>query len=133
MNVTKYCNDTWIAFLCENIFRLTLKKSRINCPACVNNMKSPLLHVHLRESFLNLIRNYFEEIRGMLLQNLDLYYDRISEKISHSSDAQKDKQIYLDIARHFLLSATPDSVYYGRYMDKHNDSFIDELFARKQC
>lgn len=131
MDRNLYCNDTWIAFLCENIFRLTLKKSMQDCPACNNKIKSPLLHVHVRESFLDLIRNYFEEIRGIVLKNLDSYYSIISEKVSDSDYEQEDKKIYLDVAKQFLLTATPDSVYYGRYVDKHNDSFINNLFAKK--
>ena len=100
-----------------------------DCPGCKNKIKSPLLHVHVRKSFLDLIRNYFEEIRGIVLKNLDAYYSIISEKVLHSKDEQEDKKIYLEVAKQFLLTATPDSVYYGRYVDKHNDSFINDLFA----
>ena len=128
-----YCKDTWIAFLCEHVVRQSCQKAIANCPACTNKLTSPLLHLHEQLSLLDKIRNYFEEIRGLILHDLETHYNKFSTKLPHSDDKKKDKLIYLNIARNFLLTATSDSIYFGRYLDEYNDSFINEGLATKKA
>lgn len=129
--MSSYSIETWIAFLCESMYRLTVKKAKRDCLACKSGISSPLLHTHVRSSFLDLIRNYFEEIRGLLVHDLEMFYNKIDNGIVHSSDENRDKQMYLNIGSNFLLTATPESVYYGRYVDEKNDDLINEIIKNK--
>ena len=129
--MVSYYNDNWIAYLCEQIVRQTCQKSKGNCPGCVNKLNSPLLHLHKQLSLLDRIRQYFNEIRGLMLHDIATYYSTFCSKLPHTDDKKKDKLIYLNIARNFLLTVTPDSLYFGRYLDENNDSFINEAFTVK--
>ena len=131
--MVSYCNDTWIAYLCELLVRQSCQKAITNCPACTNKLNSPLLHLHEQLSLLDKIRSYFNELRGIILQDLQVYYDRIANKLPHSDDKKKDMMIYINIARHFLLTSSADSIYFGRYLDEHNDSFINDEFVVKRA
>ena len=63
---------------------------------------------------------------------MEFHYAIFENKLPHSDDKKKDKLIYLNIARNFLLTATSDSIYFGRFLDETNDSFIDEAFIKKK-
>ena len=63
---------------------------------------------------------------------MEAYYTVFENKLPHSDDKKKDKLIYLNIARNFLITATPDAIYFGRFLDESNDSFINEAFTRKK-
>ena len=130
--MVSYCNDNWIAFLCEHIIRKSHQRCKDDCPACLNKLNSPLLHKHLQLSLLEQLRIYFTEMRGLILQDLDRLYNQFSYKLPHSDDKKRDKVIYINIARNFLLTASCDSIYFGRYIDEHNDSFINEEFKIKK-
>ena len=125
-----YCNDTWVAFLCESIVRRACQKTLENCPACKSKLKSPILHLHEQLALLEKIKIYFEEIRGAILHDISKYYDCMSSNLPHSDDKKKDKLLYINIGRNFLITATADSIYYGRFVDEHNDCYIDEQFSK---
>ena len=130
--MTFYCNDNWIAYLCEQIIRQSSQRSIADCPGCNAKLYSPLLHLHEQLSLLDKLRKYFQEIRGSILHDTEFHYTVFDNKLPHSDDKKKDKLIYLNIARNFLLTATSDSVYFGRFLDESNDSFINEAFTKKK-
>ena len=130
--MTFYCNDNWIAYLCEQIIRQSSQKCISDCPGCNDKLYSPLLHLHEQLSLLDKVRKYFQEIRGSILHDMEFHYTVFENKLPHSDDKKKDKLIYLNIARNFVLTATPDSIYFGRFLDETNDSFIDEAFTKKK-
>ena len=130
--MTFYCNDNWVAYLCEQIIRQSSQKSISDCPGCNDKLHSPILHLHEQLSLLDKLRKYFQEIRGSILHDMEFHYTIFENKLPHSDDKKKDKLIYLNIARNFVLTATPDSIYFGRFLDETNDSFIDEAFTKKK-
>ena len=60
--------------------------------------------------------------------NIEAYYKQFESKLSHSDDKKKDKIIYCNLARTFLLTATPESLYFGRYLSAENDGYVAEVF-----
>ena len=128
--MTFYHNEAWVAFLSENIVRQSIKISKDKCPGCKDDMQSPILHLHEQQSLIDKIRNAFEYVRGVILLNIDSYYKQFESKLPCSDDKKKDKIIYCNLARTFLLTATPDSLYFGRYLSVENDSFIAEAFSQ---
>ena len=73
------------------------------------------------------MRLYFEEVRGLLLPAVEDLYNLIDQKLPHSPDPAKDREIYCSSATLFLTTANPESVYWGRYVDESTDSFIHSL------
>ena len=123
-----YYHDFWIGFLSEQIVRQAVELTLIKCPGCEDKMYSPLLHLHHQLSLLDKIRTYFEEIRGSLLPTIDTLYEQFKDKLPHSDDLDKDNEVYIKNGRFFLISITSEALYYGRYLNEMNDSFINEGF-----
>lgn len=124
-----YYHDLWIGFLTEQIVRQTIEMAVIKCPGCEDNLHSPLLHLHHQMSLLEKVRTYFEEIRGAMLPTIQNLYEQFKDKLPHSEDLDEDKELYIKNGRWFLISITSDALYYGRYMNHFNDSYINEAFS----
>ena len=130
--MTFYCNDTWIAYLCEQIIRQSNENCISNCPGCNDKLHSPILHLHEQLSLLDKLKTYFGEVRGTILHDIESYYTVFENKLPHSDNKQKDKLIYINVARSFLITATAESLYFGRFLDESNDGFINEAFTKKK-
>ena len=101
---------------------------------CKDNMKSPLLHLHNQQSLLEKIQQHFEPVRGEALNSLTNLYKNIESKLPHSEDKKKDMAIYCNVGRNFLITCSPQTIYYGRYVTELNDSFIAEVLDNgKKC
>ena len=127
-----YHHDIWIGLLTELIVQRSIETCQLRCPGCIDNLKSPLLHFHNQMDLLQKIKRYYEEIRGFLLPTIDLLYDDVSHKLPHSDDLVKDKELYIYNAQFFLSISSPESIYYGRYLNEHNDCIINELITNKK-
>ena len=125
-----YNHDVWLGFLCEQIVRQVVEMSILKCPACEDKLISPLLHLHQQQSLLSKMMCHFEEVRGSMLSAIDSYYDQVKDLLPHSENLQKDKVIYMNTGRMWLLVASTEAVYYGRYVTELNDSFINRAFKR---
>ena len=125
--MTFYCNDSWLGFLTETFVRASISICQKECPGCRDGMKSAILHLHHQLSLLDKIKKYFEEIRGDLLTNIPAQYSRIEKKIPHSEDLEKDRNIYCGIARSFLITCTPETIYYGRYISDETMKSIKKV------
>lgn len=123
-----FFDDIWLGFLCEQIIRRTESLSKLKCPGCEANLKSPLLHLHLQNSLLDKMRLYFEEIRDPILRSVPEMYEQIKDRLPHSEDLESDKESYITIGRQFLMLHSCDSMYFGRWITELNDSIIDECF-----
>ena len=126
--MTFYYNDCWLGYLSENIVRECIKKSKKNCSGCIDDMKSSILHLHEQLSLLEKLKKFFEVVRAELLNNILSYYSQFESKLPHSDDKAKDKVIYSNVARHFLITCTAESIYFGRYITEHNDGYIYDGF-----
>ena len=117
--MTFYNNDSWIGYLAEIAIR--------KCSGCRDNMKCDILHLHNQLSLLMKLQQYFEPIRADLLNSLSEIYNKVEMKLPHSDDRKKDMAIYCNIGRIFLITLSPEALYYGRYVNQLNDSFIAEV------
>ena len=102
------------------------------CPGCEDKLFSPVLHLHNQLSLLDKMKNYFETVRASLLTSLDALYEQFESKLPHSDDEETDRHIYTNNARIFLITASPETIYYGRYMNDMIDSYINEAFKVKR-
>lgn len=123
-----YSSDLWLGYLCENLIRQIVEMARLRCDGCRDGIKSDLLHQHMQLNLLEKMRLYFEDVRGTVLPTLPQLYDQFQGKLPHSNDLTKDKEIYINTARLFLLTITAEPLYYGRYINEFTDSYIDEGF-----
>ncbi len=125
-------NEEWIGYLSEIIVQKCVSLSLVDCPGCKDKMKSDLLHLHNQQSLLQKLQNYFEPARADVLNSLTNHYKAIAEKLPHSDDKKKDMMIYCNLGRQFLITCSPEAMYYGRYINQTNDAFIDELLTEKK-
>lgn len=127
-----YFSDIWIGYLTEQFMRQSVEIAKLRCPGCLDKLKSPLLHQHEQDNLLQKLRANFEEIRGNTLPVLSEHYKRMKDRLPHSDDLAKDEECYMSAARQFLLVATSDALYFGRYISEFTDSLIDEGFVIKK-
>ena len=125
--MTFYNNDSWIGYLAEIAIRKCISSSIVECSGCRDNMKCDILHLHNQLSLLMKLQQYFEPIRADLLNSLSEIYSKVEMKLPHSDDRKKDMAIYCNIGRIFLITLSPEALYYGRYVNEMNDSFIAEV------
>ena len=125
-------NSEWIGFLAENVIRKCVSKSLAECVGCKDKIKSDLLHLHHQLSLLEKLQHHFDSSRVEVLNSLPYLYKAIEAKLPHSEDKKKDMTIYCDLGRHFLISCSPEALYYGRYINELNDAFIDEVLAESK-
>ena len=130
--MTFYHNNTWIAFLSEHIVQQSVKISIDDCPGCQDRLQSSILHLHEQQSLLDKIRNNFVQVRGIILLNIDSFYSKIESKLPHSNDRKKDKIVYCNLARSFLLTATPDSLYFGGIFQQKTIALLQRLFVKQR-
>lgn len=126
-----YYHDIWIGYLTGLIVQRCVELCVLRCPGCRDKLKSPVLHIHHQYSLLDKLKTYVDEIRGSLLPAINQLYDVAKNKLPHSDDPAKDMEIYTNNARFFLQTATPETLYYGRYLNEQNDCIINELLVQK--
>ena len=127
-HIMDYFSDIYIGYLSEHIIRDTMQLALLKCNGCVDGMKSPILHQHIQLNLLEKLRVYFEEVRGSVLASVPELYDQFKHKLAHSDDELADRDLYISTGRQFLITITPDAVYYGRFVTDSIDKYIDEGF-----
>ena len=100
-----------------------------NCCGCKVKLKSPLLHTHEQMSLLDKIHLYLNEVRGEILPKVNQVYDNVKDKLPRSDDEVKDKENFVNLARWFLQTATPELLYYARYLTDQNDLAVHQLMC----
>lgn len=60
-------------------------------------------------------------------------YKLIEKKLPHSSDLDKDREMYCNNAVFFLTTSCAESMYWGRYVDENLDSYIHTLIPSKKA
>ena len=130
--MTFYYNDSWLGYIAENIVRKAMSICQEECPGCRDKKQSAILDLHYQLSLLEKLKLYFERIRGEMLSNIAIYYSNFEQKLPHSDDRVKDKNVYIQIARSFLLTSSADTVYFGRYLSETLDDYIAEAFIENK-
>ena len=126
-----YFHDVYLGFLAEQIARQCEQLSMLKCSACESKIKSPLLHICHQRGLLEKLQVHFEEVRGPMLTSIEAYYDQVQELLPHSDDRKKDKANYTNAGRLWLQLCSAEIVFYGRYVDEFNESFIDRAFKKR--
>ena len=116
-----YFNDFWLGYVTSDFVRRCVDESLANCHGCRDGKISSLLHTHHQLGLKEKIKHHMESVRGTLIPQIPSLYDEFRLKIE---DSNMDKNAYVTNARFFLISATPESLYYGRYLNENNDQFI---------
>ena len=125
--MTFYNNENWVGYLAEIAIQKCVLSSVANCSGCRDNMKCDILHLHNQMSLLMKLQQYFEPARAEMLGSISELYKKVEMKLPHSDDKKKDMAIYCNVGRVFLITLSPDALYYGRYVNEMNDSFIAEV------
>lgn len=108
-----------------------MEMSMYKCPACRDKLKSAVLHLHNQQSLLQKIKTSFEDVRGQLIAKIEKLYDIIQHKLPHTDDKHKDKEMYINNARFWIQTLSPECVYYGRFITPENDAEVHELVTFK--
>ena len=126
-----YFHDVYLGFLAEQIARQCEQLSMLKCSACESKIKSLLLHICHQRGLLEKLQVHFEEVRGPMLTSIEAYYDQVHELLPHSDDRKKDKANYTNAGRIWLQLCSAEIVFYGRYVDEFNESFINRAFKKR--
>lgn len=102
----------------------------LRCPACKNKIKAPVLHLHHQQSLLQKIKAHFNEVRGQLMTKIDKLYEIVQHKLAHSDDLAKDREIYINNARFWFQTLTPECLYFGRFISENNDVVVHEMMTK---
>ncbi len=127
-----YFHDVYLGFFAEQIARQCEQMCILRCTACESKLKSPLLHQCHQLGLLEKLRTHFEEVRGPMLTTLDAYYEQIEELLPHSGNSAQDRSNYINAARLWLQLSSPEIIFYGRYVDEFNHSYIDRVFKKSR-
>ena len=116
-----YFNEFWLGFITAEFVQRCVAESLVHCYGCRDGKISPLLHMHHQLGLKDKLIYHMETVRGTLIPLIPTLYEEFKLKVV---DANMDKDAYVTNARFFLISATPESLYYGRYLTESNDAFI---------
>ena len=115
-----HASAIWMAYLTNVLVDNCIFQARNRCAGCKNNIQSRLLHYHIQSSLLDKVKEHFEEVRGPIINNIEKCF--ISFTKIH--DIKTNKANFLYSGQTFLLLATPESIFYGRYMTEEMDSTL---------
>ena len=116
-----YFNEFWLGYITAEFIRRCVNESLVKCHGCRDGKISPLLHTHHQHGLKDKVVFYMEMVRGLMIPLIPSLYEEFKLKVGGSI---MDKDAYVTNARFFLISATPESLYYGRFINETNDSFI---------
>ena len=131
--MTFYDNTEWIGFLAENIIQRCITLTLEECSGCKDGVRCDILHLHHQLSLLDKVKKHFEIARGEVLHSLGPLYREIESKLPHSGYQKKDSTIYREVGRYFLLTITPQALYYGRYVNDANHGVITEVLQSRKA
>ena len=116
-----YFNDFWYGYITAEFVRRCVDESLANCHGCRDEKISPLLHIHHQLGLKDKLIYHMESVRGAIIPLISTLYEEFRLKVV---DANMDKDAYVTNVRFFLISATPESLYYGKYLTELNGAFI---------
>ena len=105
----------------SEVINLTIHHSKITCNGCRDQKYSPLLHLCQQQGLEAKLMSHMEAVRGLLIPRIPELFDRFQRNIENTA---LDKDVYVTNARFFLIQSTPQSIYYGTFLNESNDAFI---------
>ena len=123
-----YFNDFWYGYITAEFVRRCVDESLENCHGCRDEKISSLLHKHHQLGLKDKLVYHMESVRGALIPLIPTLYEEFKLKIALKiGDTIMDKDAYLTNGRFFLISATPESLYFGRYLTETNVALTKAL------
>ena len=124
-----YFNDFWLGFVTAEFVRRCVDESEATCHGCRDGKISPLLHIHHQLGLKDKIIYHMEPIRGVMMPLIPSLYEEFKVKVNSPN---MNKNAYVTSAKFFLVAATPESLYFGRYLNEQNDAFIHHRPAKEK-
>ena len=125
----KIATDVWFAYVVNHIINKCIDMSKEHCQGCKLKWKSAILHEHEQLSLLQKLELYLDPVRGKFLgKGLESLY-KIFNKSEPLSTPKKE---LLDQTKSILLFATPQSLYYGRWMTIEHEIIIQNIFMKRK-
>ena len=110
------CCKTWFAFLSADVIQRCIERSEAECPACTDELMSPLLHFHNQYSLREKLNQYY--YRSVLEMDIADLFDRFVMQIGWFT---LDREEFISIGQSFVRFSNPDAIFYGKYITKEND------------
>ena len=107
---------TWFAFLSADVIQRCIECCEQECPACKNELLSPLLHFHNQYSLREKLEQYYYKT----VQEMDIaeLFDRFIVQFGWFS---LNREEFISIGQSFVRFSSPDAIFYGKYVTKEND------------
>ena len=122
--------DVWFAYVINHIIENCKNVSTEQCKGCQLKWKSAILHQHEQLSLLEKIIKHLDSVRGNLLGiELEGLFKHFAQGGTISASRKKE---LLNQTKTLILCATPQSLYYGRWMSDEYEIIFQDMFARRR-
>ena len=123
-----YFNDFWLGAITAEVINLTIHHSKVTCSGCRDQKFSPLLHLCQQQGLEAKLMSHMEAVRGLLIPRIPELFERFQRSIENTTS---DRDVYVTNARFFLVQATPQSIYFGTFLNESNDAFIKKQMQQE--
>ena len=121
--------DVWFAYVVNHIMDKCIIISKEHCQGCQLKWKSAFLHQHEQLPLLKKLELYLDQVRGNLLGiGLESLYKFFIKNETLSTPKEELLQQTTSIIHH----ATPQSLYYGRWMTVEHDINFQNMFLKQK-
>ena len=103
--------------------------SKEHCQGCKLKWKSAILHEHEQLSLLQKLELYLDPVRGKFL---GIGLESLYKIFNKSEPLSTPKKELLDQTKSVLLFATPQSLYYGRWVTVEHEIIIENIFMKRK-
>ena len=122
--------DMWFAYVINHVIENCKSLCILQCKGCQLKWKSVILHQHEHLSLLEKIEKHLvsarEDLLGVKLRGLLKHFEQ-SETLSMAG-----KKELLNQTRTLILYATPQSLYYGRWMTVEHELIFRDMFIKRR-
>jgi hypothetical protein len=117
--------DIWFAYVINNVIENCRMLSMEHCKGCQLKLKSSILHEHEHLSLKEKIETHLQSVR----KNLDVELQALFREFKQDEVISTYEKLEILTATQTLIQyATPQSLYYGCWMNIEN-----EFIIRKKC
>ena len=122
----------WFAFLSTALVNICVVESKRRCLGCQHRKYSPLLHMHHQMSLYDKLGCYFVSAKSTLIDGMDQYIAAFKQTLTKANEVliTDDVSCLYGEGVDFLLRSTPSTVYYGRYVEGFNDTYVEDACLR---
>ena len=121
--------DVWFAYVVNHIMDKCIAISKEYCEGCQLKWKSAFLHQHEQLPLLKKIELHLDEVRGNLL---GIGLESLFKKFIKDETLPTPKEELLQQTTSIIHHATPQSLYYGRWMTVEHDIIFQNMFLKQK-